>query len=182
MSNVCNMCLFSRQGGWNNLQTSSTSPNVTPHWEMWCHPNPLWRGMNQQGGNKVDELNSWNSPLVIKEPFLLRAESLLEVESQRSSGSESSGKNPLVRSTGDCSVTLALPTLLPGDSSGLWTGLRLWLTFMTLTSWFRSNWTHKGDVKTTFTFERSKWKNHSVPASHFSQWSMVLWSEPVVNG
>lgn len=101
-----------------------------------------------------------HSPLVIKEPFLLRAESLLEVESQRSRGSESSGKNPLVRSTGDCSTptTLALPTqlppllllplpTLPGDSSGLWMGLRLWLTFTGVTSWLMSNWTYKGEMK-----------------------------------
>ncbi|TNN85000.1 hypothetical protein EYF80_004654 [Liparis tanakae] len=66
------------------------------------------------------------SPLVMKEPFLLRAESLLEVESQRSRGSDSSGKKPLVRSTGDGStpMPLAPPTLPPptlqGDSSGLW--------------------------------------------------------------
>lgn len=94
-----------------------------------------------------------HSPLVMKEPFLLRAESLLEVESQRSSGSDSSGKKPLVRSTGDCSAptTLALPTqlppllllplpVLPGDSSGLWIGLRLWLTFTEVISLLMSNW------------------------------------------
>lgn len=100
----------------------------------------------------ISELH--HSPLVMKEPFLLRAESLLEVESQRSSGSESSGKKPLVRSTGDCSTPteLALPTqlppllllpplpTLPGDSSGLWMGLRLWLTFTEVTSWLMSNW------------------------------------------
>lgn len=82
----------------------------------------------------------------MKDPFLLRAESLLEVESQRRSGSDSSGKKPFVRSTGDCSTAvppgpptpplplellLLLPPLplLPGDSIGLWMGLRLWLTF-----------------------------------------------------
>lgn len=77
-------------------------------------------------------------PLVIKEPVRLRAESLLEVESQRSSGSDSSVKNPLVRSMGDCS------TNTPGDSKGLWLGLRQWLTFTAVISLFRSTYGKRG--------------------------------------
>lgn len=77
-------------------------------------------------------------PLVMKEPVRLRAESLLEVESQRSSGSDSSGKNPLVRSMGDCSTTT------PGDSKGLWLGLRQWLTFTAIISLFRSTYGKRG--------------------------------------
>lgn len=86
-------------------------------------------------------------PLVINDPFLLRAESLLEVESQRRSGSDSSGKKPLVRSTGDCStaappgppVPLPLPPLPPGDSVERM-GLRLWLPFTeVIISWLMSS-------------------------------------------
>lgn len=74
-------------------------------------------------------------PLVMKEPVRLRAESLLEVESHRSrSGSDSSVKNPLVRSMGDCS------TMTPGDSKGLWLGLRHWPTFTAVISLFRSTY------------------------------------------
>lgn len=82
----------------------------------------------------------------MKEPLRLRAESLLEVESQRSRGSDSSGKKALVRSTGDCStpVPLTRPRLpllvtLMGDSMGLWMGLRLLLTFTEVISWLMSN-------------------------------------------
>lgn len=86
------------------------------------------------------------SPLEIKQPFLLRAESLLEVESQRSRGSDSSGKKPLVRSIGDWSALAPLaPPMLPqlllllGDSIILWMGLWLWLTFTEVIIWLMSN-------------------------------------------
>lgn len=92
--------------------------------------------------------------MVIKEPFLLRAESLLEVESQRSRGSDSSGKKPLVRSTGDCSkpMTLTRPMLLLlamliGDSVGFWIGLCLLLTFPEVISWLMSNCKYEGGVE-----------------------------------
>lgn len=106
------------------------------------------------------ELN-WNrsvcghvSPLVMKEPFLLRAESLLEVESQRSRGSDSSGKKPLVRSTGDCSKPMPLTrpmllllSMLIGDSVGFWIGLCLLLTFPEVISWLTSNCKYEGGVE-----------------------------------
>ena len=68
----------------------------------------------------------------MKDPVLLSAESLLEVESQRSSGSDSSGKKPLATPP---------PPLLAGEGRGgrgLWTGL--WLIFTDdVVSWLISN-------------------------------------------
>lgn len=81
---------------------------------------------------KLSEFNVY-VPLVMKEPVRLRAESLLEVESQRSRGSDSSGKKPLVRSSGECSTTN------PCASRGLWLGMVPWLTFTDIINWFRSN-------------------------------------------
>lgn len=90
----------------------------------------------------------------MKEPFLLRAESLLEVESQRSRGSDSSGKKPLVRSTGDCSKPMPLTrpmllllAMLIGDSVGFWIGLCLLLTFPEVISWLTSNCKYEGGVE-----------------------------------
>ena len=68
----------------------------------------------------------------MKEPVRLRAESLLEVESQRSRGSDSSGKKPLATPP---------PPLLAGEGRGgrcLWAGLWLMFTDDGI-SWFASN-------------------------------------------
>lgn len=109
------------------------------------------------------------SPLVMKEPFLLRAESLLDVESQRRSGSDSSAKKPLVRSMGDwmgpmppARYTPLPPPLLLGDSGSLWMGLRLWLTFTVVVSWLMSNCMERGDRRILTINQTSMGLNNST--------------------
>lgn len=138
-----------------NAPRSAT--NQGGSWELQRCPRPP---SAPKAPNEFNEL-SWNrsvcghvSPLVMKEPFRLRAESLLEVESQRSRGSDSSGKKPLVRSTGECSTPMPLTrpmllllAMLIGDSVGFWIGLWLLLTFTEVISWLTSNCKYEGGVE-----------------------------------
>lgn len=62
-------------------------------------------------------------PLVIKEPFLLRAEEPLDVESQRRRGSDSSTKKPLFLSRGEGSTVRRVA--FSGFTLGLGMGLGL---------------------------------------------------------